>query len=266
METTPKKELPQFPVLSLENYKHIELTQEELDAAILAAKIKKEGELALIAYREKLKRDKYADIVVPSYDEYKAHCEEIFTRLGIVIDEHNKHVVSLLISYFGNDSEFEKKYPTMSRKKGILLMGNIGTGKSMLMELFSRNPFCPYRVFDCRGLAEDFSKRGTQAVEGCYQTIEISAPVRFYGHEKMGLCLDDIGAEESRKHFGSNQTVIADIVQSRYQRDIPFQYTHATTNLTADQISAEYGERVRSRMREIFNVVLFPPEAIDRRK
>ncbi len=45
---------------------------------------------------------------------------------------------------------------------------------------------------------------------------------------------------------------------------MPFWYTHVTTNLSGDQIEENYGTRVRSRMREMFNMIILPGE--DRRK
>jgi hypothetical protein len=42
--------------------------------------------------------------------------------------------------------------------------------------------------------------------------------------------------------------------------------THATTNLNAEELEERYGNRVRSRMRELFNLVAFDQNARDKRK
>jgi hypothetical protein len=42
--------------------------------------------------------------------------------------------------------------------------------------------------------------------------------------------------------------------------------THITTNLNATEIEKQYGVRVRSRLREMMNVVSFPDEAPDKRR
>ena len=42
--------------------------------------------------------------------------------------------------------------------------------------------------------------------------------------------------------------------------------THATTNLNAQELEERYGNRVRSRMRELFNLVAFDNESTDKRK
>jgi hypothetical protein len=42
--------------------------------------------------------------------------------------------------------------------------------------------------------------------------------------------------------------------------------THLTTNLNSVEIEKQYGVRVRSRLREMFNLVAFPADARDKRK
>jgi hypothetical protein len=39
--------------------------------------------------------------------------------------------------------------------------------------------------------------------------------------------------------------------------------THLTTNLNSGEIEKQYGLRVRSRLREMFNLVAFPEDAVD---
>ena len=41
--------------------------------------------------------------------------------------------------------------------------------------------------------------------------------------------------------------------------------THATTNLNAQELENRYGNRVRSRMRELFNLIAFDKESLDKR-
>ena len=42
--------------------------------------------------------------------------------------------------------------------------------------------------------------------------------------------------------------------------------THITTNLDSDEIDKRYGLRVRSRMREMFNLISYDQNAMDKRK
>ncbi len=41
--------------------------------------------------------------------------------------------------------------------------------------------------------------------------------------------------------------------------------THATTNLNAQELEERYGNRVRSRMRQMFNLISFDTKSVDKR-
>ena len=60
---------------------------------------------------------------------------------------------------------------------------------------------------------------------------------------------------------------MAEILLSRYDlMKYEGVITHATTNLNADELEKIYGNRVRSRLREMFNLISFPELSIDKRK
>ena len=46
----------------------------------------------------------------------------------------------------------------------------------------------------------------------------------------------------------------------------PLALTHITTNLNAQELEEKYGERVRSRMRAMFNLFAFDQNTTDKRK
>jgi len=59
---------------------------------------------------------------------------------------------------------------------------------------------------------------------------------------------------------------MAEILLSRYDMFIQKGIlTHITTNLSAPELESMYGSRVRSRMREMFNLVAFERNAKDKR-
>ena len=140
--------------------------------------------------------------------------------------------------------------------KGILLLGPVGCGKTSLMTLikpFFQNEF-HYRIKPSREISFEFINEG-------YPTI------LKYGKSTSVYCFDDLGVEKSLKHFGNDCNTMAEILLSRYdnfiQSGIP---THATTNLNAEELEKLYGNRVRSRLREMFNLVSFPQSNEDKRK
>ncbi|MEK6878907.1 MAG: ATPase, partial [Nanoarchaeota archaeon] len=88
-----------------------------------------------------------------------------------------------------------------------------------------------------------------------------------YGQKQVGVCFDDMGTEDDRKNYGNESNVMADVMLNRYdnKRNL-IRKTHITTNLTTEEMEQRYGSRVRSRMREMFNLVIFDPVASDRRR
>jgi DNA replication protein DnaC len=60
---------------------------------------------------------------------------------------------------------------------------------------------------------------------------------------------------------------MAEILLSRYDLFVSRKLlTHITTNLSASEIETLYGNRVRSRIREQFNLIAFDKTANDKRK
>ena len=59
---------------------------------------------------------------------------------------------------------------------------------------------------------------------------------------------------------------MAEILISRYEQFVENKsVTHVTTNLSASEIEKLYGNRLRSRMRQMFNVIAFDLESLDKR-
>jgi hypothetical protein len=59
---------------------------------------------------------------------------------------------------------------------------------------------------------------------------------------------------------------MAEIILSRYDIFISKQViTHITSNLSATEIEAVYGNRVRSRLREMLNLIAYDDGSVDKR-
>lgn len=167
----------------------------------------------------------------------------------------NKTILKKLMVYAIRDEENCKKYE-IDLDKGILLVGIIGCGKTSLMQLFNilTHQHRKYIVKPTRTIAGEFLQNGYEAISK-------------YGNTDKIYCFDDLGIEQNMKHFGNESNVMAEILLSRYEllrtRGI---ITHATTNLNANELEKLYGNRVRSRLREMFNLITFPIDAVDLRK
>jgi energy-coupling factor transporter ATP-binding protein EcfA2 len=145
--------------------------------------------------------------------------------------------------------------------KGILVSGSIGCGKTSLMNLV--RPFAyhssEYKIKTCREVSFEFAKNGFEAIN-CY-TLKQANQSRLTGY-----CFDDLGAEQQIKHFGNDCNVMAEVLISRYEQFVENKsVTHITTNLSASEIENGYGNRLRSRMRQMFNLIAFDKETKDKR-
>ncbi|MEY8869013.1 ATPase [Meridianimaribacter flavus] len=169
------------------------------------------------------------------------------------IYEEDEVVLYKLCIYFIRDFEACEKL-NIDPNKGILLSGPVGCGKTSLMKLLRH--IVPhqksYELIPTRNITFAFNNIG-------YKTIQEYGNSNFY-------CFDDLGVETTGRHFGKDCNVMGEILLSRYdlflQRKIR---THATTNLNAQELEERYGNRVRSRMRQLFNLIAFDRESKDKR-
>jgi len=169
------------------------------------------------------------------------------------IYEEDEVVLYKLCIYFIRDFEACEKL-NIDPNKGILLSGPVGCGKTSLMKLLRHivPHHKPYEVIPARNITFAFNNIG-------YKTIQEYGNSNFY-------CFDDLGVETTGRHFGKDCNVMGEILLSRYdlflQRKIR---THATTNLNAQELEERYGNRVRSRMRQMFNLIAFDEKTVDKR-
>ena len=170
------------------------------------------------------------------------------------IYEEDEVVLYKLCIYFIRDFDACAKL-NIDPNKGILLSGPVGCGKTSLMKLLRH--IVPhqksYELIPARNITFAFNNIG-------YKTIQEYGNSNFY-------CFDDLGVETTGRHFGKDCNVMGEILLSRYdlflQRKIR---THATTNLNAQELEERYGNRVRSRMRQLFNLIAFDKGSMDKRK
>jgi len=250
----------------LAKYKHIRLTDAELEEAILSAKIKKEARLKHEAVlererfnRENLINNRWSTEQTRSFMQYRA--ENVFLPKKFVIDRENMLVFDMLCDYFSNDRGFISKALAIgvnnpSLEKGILLCGIFGTGKTWMMQLFSKNQRQCYNMVTCEKIAEAYQVEGVEGIaqyEKNHKNPYNDADSFF--HPVSGYCFDEIGSEDEIKNFGNNKNVIGNIIQKRYNMKFCGPLLHGTTNMSGPQINEYFGGRVASRMREVFNFI-----------
>jgi len=173
-----------------------------------------------------------------------------------------------LCVYFIRDFEACEKIK-IDPNKGILLSGPVGCGKTSLMKLL---PYIvphqkTYKVIPARNITFTFNNLGFKIIED-------------YGNNNY-YCFDDLGVETTGRHFGKDCNVMGEILLSRYdlfmrkqeshQNSMTFgtqsrNLTHATTNLNAQELEERYGNRVRSRLRQLFILIAFNNNSLDKRR
>jgi len=172
-------------------------------------------------------------------------------------------IYKLLIYAIGDKENMQKQ--GLHPHKGILLSGPVGCGKTSLMNLV--NNFFPvekrYTLQSARDVTFDFVRQGYQILHkyssGSYQFHPSGYCPKIY-------CFDDMGIERPIHYFGNECNVMAEILLSRYDHFINKKMlTHLTTNLSASELEGLYGNRLRSRMREMFNLISFDRTSGDKR-
>lgn len=176
------------------------------------------------------------------------------------IIETDYPIVYKLIAYFLKDEPTCFQYG-INLNKGILLTGPIGCGKTSYMNLMKYLTATEYKFFvkPCRDISFEFIQDG-------YQIIHKYSIGKLYQSEPRTYCFDDLGTENNLKYFGNECNVMAEILLSRYDLFISKKLqTHITTNLSATEIEKHYGNRVRSRLREMVNLINFERNVTDKR-
>lgn len=238
----------------IDQFKEIELDEIEIEEALRAGREKKFYLQKWISYNKSL-TDEY---IPPKFtadellQDFKAKWD---------VDIENEEVVQKLCWYFSDDEKFDGNL-----KKGILLFGGIGVGKTELMEFFMKNQKASYRIVTCKSIEEEYASGGIPAIRGYYNNMPVAKNSDRFLHQFVGYCFDDLGVDEDVKNFGNKKNAMADIVQARYNNKIDYKYTHMTTNLSAPEIEKGYGDRASNRMVQMFNMIKFPSTAKSRRK
>ncbi len=186
-------------------------------------------------------------------------------RINYTLDDQNHAAIKALCLYYANDPKFEELDESFSLNKGLMLCGNVGTGKTTLMRIFSVNNRAPYTIISCRKLADMYSSNGPETLHQYSRLIDTPSSLDTMYRSKVGICFDDLGTERMGKHYGSDANVMEQLLLNRYDHtDAPWHYTHLTTNLNAEEIEKAYGTRCRSRCREMFNQIVIT--GADRRR
>src|SRR3954469_14402332 len=131
------------PEIFEDEFKDLELTEEEKQAAFKQALEDKKTKLRKIAYNEKISKE----LEYPRFSANELKGKLLASKTGnfknYVIDKDNEEQINLLCMYFSRDPRLVAC--GFSLEKGVLLMGGLGVGKSHLMSFFMHNQNASYK-------------------------------------------------------------------------------------------------------------------------
>jgi DNA replication protein DnaC len=241
----------------LEAYDDIDLDEEDLRKAREEKHYRLERERYMQSLNEIQQAKSYT-----AEEYYKA-----FTQLYPIDEDREREyatIVKRLCCYFANDKRFETTDLKLNR--GILLFGGVGVGKTTLMQAFRRNQAFSYRIISCRDVQGQYATDGEDAIRFFSTNYEVPVNSNPFGHHVIGYCFDDLGTESlNTKNYGNSKKVMSEIILNRYDNGLDPRSTHITTNLTAEELEAAYGTRELDRIRENFNLIVFPANFKSRR-
>lgn len=266
LPATASSSPPPRPVLP-KNWQEVELTDEEQQAALVAARQAK---------WQSIKNAQYAwDVSYPAPKEkvtFEALCKAKMSEaqaLGLAYDGEALEAFKQLCWYFSDEAprgytEGVAPHPD----KGILLAGPVGCGKTTLLRLFMRNPVQKFGVVSTRTVATAYKNQNpAKDILGLEPYLT--------AHYSGGVLFDDLGTEPTQvQNFGTTANPMAEVLLARYDEfqagRLPGFYTHMTTNLPVGAPSDApgtvslyglYGQRVVDRIREMFTMIAFDPQA-----
>ena len=145
-----------------------------------------------------------------------------------------KDSMSKVTEYFENQKE---------QKKGLLLYGPNGTGKTTAIEKYAKGKWY--------GSSIQFCGKVQQSGRGYLQ--------KYTMHD---MIIDDLGREDlTVKSFGDEINVMHDLIFIRYEAFKNGYKTHFTTNLSFKEIQERYGVAIADRLKEMTSPVEFLGES-----
>jgi hypothetical protein len=176
------------------------------------------------------------------------------------IDSNNGFAFEQLIKWVRGDSTMQAQNPNNAKimqgdiTKGLYLAGGTGAGKGLGAEairLYAKTYGFKYK---CGSSVLPISWRSDSAVMIC-NDYSNTGNLDFYVKVPI-LCIEDIGTEDMPNvYMGNRINVIAKILEVR--ADMLDKITIVTTNLKFDSLKKYYGERVYSRLFQMFNYLEF---------
>ncbi len=166
---------------------------------------------------------------------------------GFIETEKIKSTIQKLLYYFTGSGLFDG-----SLKKGIMLIGPVGTGKSLIFKVFKaytgkilRTNSFQYHF--SHEIIDNVNVNGVEFLEKYNHNFD--NPITCY--------IDDIASRnEIIKYYGTEVNVMEQLLSIRYNVYSRYRkLTHVTSNKYPSDFKGLYDERIIDRMKEMFNII-----------
>lgn len=161
-------------------------------------------------------------------------------RKKLITNEHNAGLIHTLCYFLSGDIRFEKELE-LDPNKGLLIRGISGLGKTYLVKCVAKNKLKPISIVPMLRVADMVRQTGK------FELVT----------EPNGIVyLDDVGTEQPTvMHYGTKINFFKDYIEGVHLYPENYNRIIISTNNDFDEIQEKYGYRVRSRIREMFNIV-----------
>ena len=173
---------------------------------------------------------------------------------GFKVSPRNKDVITNI--FFWMCPEFGES--CFDPKKGLLLWGGVGTGKTTLIKGIQK--FLTFRnqgIYACQNKNIGFELVSAAEISLRYASEGMKVLEKWTDREQISdLAIDEIGREEISSHFGTKCNTIQTVLQLRYEHRHKV-LTLGTTNIDmeSDDFANRYGNYIYDRSKEMFNII-----------
>lgn len=159
-------------------------------------------------------------------------------RKKLILHDDNTALIRAICFFFSRDERFETELK-YDLNKGLLIRGVSGLGKTYLLRCIENNEVRPISIVSMIDITEEVKE------EGSYELLRSHT-----------VYLDDVGTEEATvNHYGTKINWFKNFIEMYYLKNKPFNRLVISTNNSFDEIESKYGFRVRSRIKDMFNII-----------
>lgn len=134
--------------------------------------------------------------------------------------------------------------------KGVIILGNVGVGKTHLLNEYISKNYSNYKNFQLLWstdeLVDEYDSSPTKQKH-------IQELLQYQFQNRIPLFLDDLGTEEVLGYGVNRIDVIKRILYRVYRDNIKF---YGTSNLNMEELKERYGTRIVNRIKDRFHIIV----------